>query len=74
MEAHKPEALFSSPERWDTFENAQLVNGCGMASQGALHASPSTTRGRIIRDGTAEAGLGPRQLGRDTLGFLPLAE
>ncbi|KAF2826602.1 hypothetical protein CC86DRAFT_405869 [Ophiobolus disseminans] len=74
MEAHELEALFSSPERWHTFDDAQLVGGRGIASQGTLNTYPSTTTGRIIRDGTAEAGLGPRQLGCNTLGFLPLAE
>jgi hypothetical protein len=74
MEAHEPEALFSSPERWDTSNNAQLVGRHGMASQGTSHASPATTTGRMVRDDTAEAGRGPREPGCDTLGFLPLAE
>jgi hypothetical protein len=74
MEAHEPEALFSSPERWDTSDNAQLVGRHGMASQGTSHASPATTTGRMARDDTAEAGRGPREPGCDTLGFLPLAE
>jgi hypothetical protein len=74
MEAHEPEALFSSPERWDTSDTAQLVGRYGMALQGTSHASPTTITGRMVRDDTAEAGCGPREPGCDTLGFLPLAE
>tara|TARA_R110002003_G_scaffold3054_1_gene24791 strand:- start:3088 stop:3555 length:468 start_codon:yes stop_codon:yes gene_type:complete len=75
MEAsHDPETPFSLYQRWDTFDNAQVVDDGGTVSQGTLHAPHDTTTSQALRDGTAEAGRGPRQLACDTLGFLPLAE
>jgi hypothetical protein len=71
---HDPETLFSSYQRWDTFDNAQVVDDGGAISQGTLHSPPDATTSQASRVGMAEAGRGPRQLGCDTLGFLPLAE
>jgi hypothetical protein len=57
--AHEPETLYTSPQRWDTLHNAQLVDSYGTASQRTSHTSPDLATG---------------QASCQTLGFLPLAE
>jgi hypothetical protein len=72
--SHEPYTPSSSAQRWGSFDNAQVVEDRGMASQGSLCTSSNTATGRTLRDCTAETDSGPRQLGCDTLGFLALAE
>jgi hypothetical protein len=56
--AHEPETLFNSPQRWNTFHNAQSADSYDTASQRTSYTSPDTAMG---------------QTGCRTLGFLPLA-
>jgi hypothetical protein len=74
LSSREPDAPFGLTQRWDTFDDAQVIEECDRTVLVSPLVPQRIATSRPIPGGAAEARREPTPLDRNRLRFLPLAE